>query len=751
MNLDLRWSRALEQSTVLKAKSYTSHLLTSGIGIILFSLLSGRTTLWDGAGYPLLPSGSYGVVFGAVMCLVALWRSRSHFRELKFTPEGGIVTLAVYFGTDWITRGYNLFQGPSIRGEVILLSIIFGLLLRYKRLSWLYILGALTPLLLIYTLLKHTQGHPIVSDDHASFIYRLTSLKENFPFIPYFSPLWNGGIDARDFFATGALNIFIICAPLIYLFDVERVYSFIVAIPLFLLLPLSLFFSTRILKLSNLSAVCALLLSLTASLLWYRWGLKYGTLGFITTCSLIPLVFSLTSKLLLPDETLTKSEAVILVIASSLMLLWSPSGVALLPLGAIACFSLPRLVRLPLFRRIGIALLLLNIPWILVFLSVSKVGKFIHSSQPSYQSMAEGTFRKTTTDISAPATPAEMPLKRGKFSFATTLTILRETAISSNPLIITLALPGIFILRGRRRNLLIATGTWLLLLGSMLAPLKPQLELDRMLVLLGILMCIPSGAALARIFTLALEKGGFQLVGASFAGGVLLTGPFVSASIVSNRSIEQFTVNSPLTENLVNQIKEHAKEGRVLFSGFILHDLNNAHVAPLVFWSGTPLMASSPFHNVWRYRQIIPEGFISRARDGGVEEYLDLYNVSAVIAHEKEWRDYFYKQPDLYSPVWREDRFTLFSRVSFPNSYILSGEASDIRQDSHSISLIPKTSELIIKFNYFPFLRARGCEIAPAPLSNDITFIKLTRCIPGTPVVVESVGAISRLWQELTK
>ncbi len=748
-NLDQSES-PLEQSTSSNASSFASHLLTSGIGIILFSLLSGRTTFGDSSGFEVLPSGTYGIIFGVLLCWMAVWKARLNLTILRLTPEGGVVTLLVYFFSDWLTRGYNLFQGPNIRGEIFLLSILSGIILLTNRVRWLYGIALIAPLILLGTFLRHTQGLPIVSDDHASFIYRLLSLKENFPFIPYFSPLWNGGMDARDFFATGALNIFLICAPLIYLFDVSKIYSFIIAVPLFLILPLSIYFASRILKLSTLASVCASLLSVSSSLLWYRWGLKYGTLGFVTTTSLVPVVFALATKMLAPTEQLSRTEAALLVILSSLMLLWTPSGLALLPVALYVVYSLPSLLRIRRVRRIALALILLNVPWIMLFLSVSKVGKFIHTDHSNYQMRADETFQQTTTQLSSPpVTATEVALKRGNFGAETTLKIARETAISMNPLLLVLALPGLLFLRGHRRVLFIAIGVWLFLVGAVLAPLKPQLELDRMLVLLGILTSIPCGAALAHLFECARSGKMLRLFGASFVGGFFLTGPFITSAVVTNRTIEQFTVKSPLTSEIAEQIHIYGGEGRTLFSGFILHDLNNAHIAPLVFWSGKPLMASSPFHNVWRYRQIIPLSFIAQKRTGGVEKYLDLYNVSAVMAHEKEWRDYFNSKPELYSPVWRKDRFTLYTRTTYPHSYVMSGEVEGLVQDSRSIKFTVKSQDVILRFNYFPFLRAKGCSIAPEQIAEEVRFIKLSNCTPGTQVTVDSVGALSRLWKEV--
>jgi tetratricopeptide (TPR) repeat protein len=59
-------------------------------------------------------------------------------------------------------------------------------------------------------------GGLLFSDDHPSFFYRLSQLHDFFPHIPFYNPMWNGGVEAREFFPSGSLGIYLLFAPLLH-------------------------------------------------------------------------------------------------------------------------------------------------------------------------------------------------------------------------------------------------------------------------------------------------------------------------------------------------------------------------------------------------------------------------------------------------------------------------------------------------------------------------------------------------------
>jgi hypothetical protein len=179
----------------------------------------------------------------------------------------------------------------------------------------------------------------------------------------------------------------------------------------------------------------------------------------------------------------------------------------------------------------------------------------------------------------------------------------------------------------------------------------------------------------------------------------------------------------------------------------MLHEFSGGHLAPLALWANTPIIASSPVHNLWAYRQIIPNEFLNgetNEKYNNVLKYFDLMNVSVVFAHEHSWRDFFRGQPEKYIEVEKIGNFSLFKRTSFPNNYFLEGSGKILAQHSNKVIFSTNTPDAVLKFNWFPFLEIKGCEVFPFKVSESITFIKVSSCPINTELVINSVGPIRR-------
>jgi hypothetical protein len=186
--------------------------------------------------------------------------------------------------------------------------------------------------------------------------------------------------------------------------------------------------------------------------------------------------------------------------------------------------------------------------------------------------------------------------------------------------------------------------------------------------------------------------------------------------------------------------------GRIFFSGFLLHELSHGHAAPLPLLSHQALMASSPFHDQWRYRQPIPKEFLA-AGDAGIERFFDLYNVTAVVAHEPAWRKHFLASPR-YRALWHGGSFILFSRDSSAPSYLLSGEGELRTQTIDQVTFTIRSSDAVLKFNYFPFLKSSSCNIEPFAVAEGINFIKLSACPVPAEVTIKAGSAWHRVFRK---
>lgn len=710
---------------------WSSILFTLGITLFIFSLLRGNSYLWDKELLILIPG--YLTRGISVVCVLGAFILSYRTRKLPLLDTLTLSTAApLIFLTDWLCRDYSLFPGPAIRGELLLGAIVGYLLLRKGQGRAFHYLPIAASALCIVCFLVETQGRLLYTDDHSTFFYRLSLLKNNFPRIPFYNPLWNGGIDARDFFASGSLNIFLIFSPVIYLFNLATSYNLIIATLLFVLVPLSLYLAARIEGISRLGGSLAATVGLSTSLLWYRWALKYGTLGFLTATMLLPLNLALARRLI-TAESVTWRGTVPFIVSFSLMLFWTPSGLVFLPIIGLTLLSARRLIKNKALLATAVALVLLNLPWITLFWSVSKVSSFVQAEKAP----ASITVHEEGAEVeAAPVTKARHFRHRGGSpDLRKSLHILRDSAVTIHPLILFFGLPGICLL-GRRSKLFFAlTSAWLLFLGTVMVPIKPQLELDRMLLILAMVLSLPTGAVLDVLVTEGEKSSSPRTALIAMALSFLLVGPLITGSILRNRSVEQYRVTSSEVTEIEEAILSHGGAGRVLFSGCVVHELNEGHLAPLVLRTNHPLMASSFVHNLWHYTQIFPYEYIER-QEAGIEEYLDLYNVTAVFAHEPEWRRYFSERSDSYQEVWRGEKFILYRRKSTP-TYLLHGEG-EVKQSENKVIVVPKSDRVVLKFNYLPFLRASGCRIAPHTLSESVTFIELTHCPINTSVEIEA-------------
>ncbi len=729
--------------------------LVSGValGIGLLGLLGAPLSLWSGAGWQVLPSKSWALGLALLLGGLSIALARGRLAGLTPTPVTGGIALALIFTSDWLTRGYNLFQGPSIRGEILLLGAIMWWVLRRNALGAVKLVGLLAPLLIGLTFIHVADGRLIFSDDHPVFLFRLISLKENFPFIPFYNPLWNGGIDARDFFATGALNVFLPFWPIIRLFEVSSVYNYIVAAIVFIIGPAATYLAARLERTNGaapqttLSPAIAALLHLTVSLLWFRWGLKYGTMGFVTAASLVPLNIVLTGIVFSTDRPLTRRLMWLTVTTMSLMVCWSLAGIVFIPCIVLAVCLVRRLWRKENIVRLAILLLVINLPWMALFWSVSNVGRFVHAEKKA-PVVATGEVGTAVAKPTGNATPAEPRAFRGKaksFSAKESLKVLRESAVSMNPLLLAFAIPGLFLLRKPNRLLFSVTAVWLVGLGAIGAPMKPQLELDRMLLILGLIAAIPSSLAITALFERAAgpTRGLLPRALGALTGGFLLTGPFVVSGVIHNRTVEQYHFADPSVTEMRDAIVTYGGSGRVLYSGFVLHEFSNGHLAPLVYMTGRPLIASSYAHDKWRYEQVFPAPFLAE-KDTGIRRYLDLYNVTAVFAHERVWRDYFRARPTEFTEVWRGGRFALFTRANITPTYLLEGTGEVLTQHSNRVVFRLTTPAAVLKFNYFPFARVDGCTVTPAPVDGGLTFIRVSGCPTDRELTLQSVDPITR-------
>ena len=699
-------------------------------------LFRGELKLWDSGGALLFPfiywKRLVAIATGVILAKVILTK-RAPRCSYSFL---GLIGILVIFCSDWLYSPYALFRAPSIRGEVILCCLImWAIILAGIAKGFIKALGICSCLGLFATILTATHGNLIFSDDHPVFLQRLVLLKENFPWIPFYNPRWNLGIDQRDFFATGALGVFLVLSPILYLVDISQNYTSIVALLLFCVIPLGTAYATYRLTRSWTATAIAIVLLLGNSLVWYRWALKYGTIGFLFSSSLIPLAISLLDNYLDREKAYSIGQGALLTAILTLMLLWSPTGLALIPIGALGLLSLPLILRDRPRRWTLCAIMAINLAWISIFLSVSRVSNYVSTETSSKRKIVAHR-------VDAETSATEIPLLA--HTAGVSLKVLRDWANSEHPLILMMCIPALLTLARRQRIFSGTVAIWCLGLGTIGSLYLPHLELDRMLLIAG-LVSIPAIARLLEQIVENAQRGRMvQQFSGAIVSGILLATPFCISSVLLNRSVEHYEVARPVVSQLSEAIRLFGGDGRTTFAGFILHELNGGHIAPLTLWSGKQINASSHVHDKWTYTSVFPERFASRGKEG-IREYLDLTNSTSVVAHETKWIQFFRSQPQEYEERWRHEHFALFGRKNVTSSYFHEGEGKISKVTSNAVIVIPETQEATLRYQYFPFLQADTCSIKAHEVSG-INFIRLTGCTPGKDVTINA----KTLWHRVT-
>jgi hypothetical protein len=739
--------------------------------LLVLGLSGGTWRFWDTSAQVVVPAGRYLYLPGAALLFITagLWLFKKYsatalLKEAKAETNGvpafwgltaSTLALIALFLSDWLTRPYSFSPGGLIRGQIFLGTLVTWFLLSRGWGKAVAGYSIATAVLLFWSFTSTANGRLLFSDDHAMFLFRLQLLKENFPSIPFWSPLWNGGFDARDFFATGALNAFLLAAPLVYAFDVTSIYNTIVALILWGTTPLFSFLAARRLSADRTVASLAALLSICCSLFWYRWALKYGTIGFVVSTSLFPLVVALGQRFLTTHH-LERWEIPACIIAITLMLLWSPSGIALAPLFLLA---LPYSIRVLRSRRHLLTLVLiaaLNIPWMIMLWRVSAVTRFLDTPSHKVSSPEKAESNGVQDSVDSPQTgevknapTSDQPQAtafrfKGGFDLWRSLKSWQEGASATNPLLLILGIPALLTLpTGLQRKTYITLAIWLTLLGSVGVTLLPQLEFDRMLVILSMLLCYPVARFIGNLFSLQGARFTTRL-STSVIGGFLFASPFCVSSVVLNRTLEQYSFASPAVAALNKVINENVADGRALFTGCVLHQLSGGHLAPLALWSQTPIVASSYAHNIWHYEQPIPKSFMDRD-EAGITEFFDLMNASIVLAHEPYWKKFFQRFPEAYREIWRGEGFIAFKRSLFVPSWTTVGTATLHQQTSHSLTVVPATPSVVLKIKFFPFLQSSSCTIRKESISPELDLVALDGCATGVPVTIDSISPLQRL------
>ena len=468
---------------------------------------------------------------------------------------------------------------------------------------------------------------------------------------------------------------------------------------------------------------------------YFEWLLKYGTLGFAFSAGIFPLVFAFALRLLF-DEKCRWGDVIGLLITSFLCLRWSLSGAYFIPLSIYILLKF-RLLLSPM--RIGkvlaliIVFLTLNMSWMVSFVDYSKVGNFVASSTLPGSTAKSFSISKNENIAQGVDALEKSLFEQGKEIQG----FLRELLVKVNPVILLFFIPGVYAIKNKDWfRTYIYTLLWLVIIAGIGDEFKPQLELRRLIIPFSFLATIPAAAGVVYLLESLERFRNSEIVvnrivaicGLIVIYGGLIISPITAASALSNRSDEKYSFASSVVENLSIAVRKYSGEGRTFFFGFILHELgatsyaaqDGGHISPLAKFAGKPFYASDYYHRVWSTVDPIPRSYRARGEEG-IEEFLNLVNVSAVVTFKREWADYCLARP-WYHEVFREGRFRLFKRERETGGYFLQGEG-EVKTVKGGIEITPRTKEIVIKYRYFPRLKVQnkvsGVELFPVKVFDE--------------------------------
>ena len=729
------------------SRPWVEHLYSFLVFYSFLGFALGSLRFGDEGGVLLVAPGKwvFAGVFAAAL-LFASWRGhcRVGAKLLRIRPFWALAGFVVYIASDAMQRAFGFYIDSGVRLQIFYIGLPVALLFLFSAnqrgsdkavenlFSWPYL--AFFQVLITILFLQTLDGRLIFSDDHPSFLYRLYLLQQHFPRIPFYSPDWEAGYSAREFFASGILNVFFLSFPFWYSgIDLGNLvqgamYNWIIPYVYIGIIPVSVYFAALIIRCDRPTSILAAVLALGPTAGFFEWLLKYGTLGFSCAMGLVPLAFSLSFRLALDNERPNWGHVAGLLIASYLCIAWSLSILVFVPIAVYSLFAYRTAFSTNRRLYVGVFALLFvlcNGPWMSVFVEESKVLSFVSKSEmPGVASSQEPKqVHSRTSDSGTVSTSKSL-----RENLNSELKLLRALFAKVNPLVLLFFLPGMFFLpNSRLARVLLCSIVFLLLCVVAGEILKPQLELRRMLIPAAFLSVFPVSCVVTHI----LKSSADQILGVYRAPtvlgktvysavlvltlGAVMLSPITVAAFYQNRSREHFKEAPDMLDSFVSAIQNYGGEGRVFFLGFILQDFgasdyrsqDGGHIALLAALSGKPMYAHYYYHSRWETIDPIPKSF-RKSGSKGVEEFLDLLNVTSVVAFRREWIDYCRKSPS-YQEVYRSGKFHVFTRRAPTDNYFLEGDGS-IETLKDGFEVTAKTSRVVVKFRYLPKLKTNYSE-----------------------------------------
>ena len=153
-------------------------------------------------------------------------------------------------------------------------------------------------------------------------------------------------------------------------------------------------------------------------------------------------------------------------------------------------------------------------------------------------------------------------------------------------------------------------------------------------------------------------------------------------------------------------------------------------MAPLARFSGKNMYASHFYHARWHYIEPIPSDYLERGSEG-IEQFLDLLNVTSVAGFRGDWARYCRSHPERYVQVFEHDATWLFTRRFPEASFVARGSAQVTHTSYNDLRVTAQSDEVVLRFRYRPNLQVtpRGA----ATIEPEFAFVERVGRSSGAP------------------
>lgn len=583
-----------------------------------------------------------------------------------------------------------------------LLIPVFLFLKRKTSLTGAVILVCLQ-IICIASFLMETRGHALYGDDHTSFMYRLWEFGKTFPRLTNYSPYWNGGAVSSSGTTTGAISLGILFWPLWRFFPVCEIYTHLLAILFIIIVPLLYVFSIKIINEDWTSAWCAGILTLGVSQYFFLWLFNYGTPGALLSSALLVPFASCLFRIFWLDK-MELWLAVSLVLISFFLVLWPPGTIMALAVIPSVIISFPKWTK----KKV----LFIALCFIIFFVFYFKMLIIITSPD-------------TLKLVSSGPDSIVNPLK----SFLSLKTLcsgwryLGAQIKEGHPLLVFFGIGGIFILPQRKIKywfmpIIIAIA----FLSGWSKELNPELELNRMAIPMFFISVVPASLWISKL--LKTQGIRFILVKSALIS-LLVLGGWNSAKMYGNRGLAKYATTPQEIDGLTKWLKKNVPEdARILLAGLTMHGYGHGHVAILPYLAKREMLAADYFHyNPKIMQPHLPPPMFTQTKED-LFKYMELYNITHIVAQDEEWKNTFSLYPDQYKKQTAIDNKIVFS-VNRNSTMFLKGSGT-LNADFNLIKVSPNNhpEDIVIKYNWHEGLLAlNASQIFPFDAGYGIKFI----------------------------